>query len=209
MVFPPPGIDLIGGNLGGVGGQVAGDLAQTALLSDRDGRLVERHAAADRHEVALAGLHGDLGRVEERRIAVVDHDVPPVDAPRRVAPRCKGHGLLHEFLFESGLDGVGGVVEHRDVNGLVAHSSHRRGTTGPGLADLTHAGPLTVGGDARRERATGRRRRAGGSRGKGDARAREHHGGNGQLQCRSGESSSQHRRCLQCPPSYDWVSICP
>ena len=50
------GVDLIGGEFRCVGHDIATDLAQPALLTHRDRGLVERHATAHRHEIALAGL---------------------------------------------------------------------------------------------------------------------------------------------------------
>ena len=111
-------VDLVGGENGGVRDDVAADLSQPALLTDGDRRLVEGHAAADRHEVALAGRGRLLRRVEQRGVTVVDHDVAPVDASRRVAPVGEGLGLLGELRLESGVNGVGGVVEHGNVDGL-------------------------------------------------------------------------------------------
>ena len=109
-------VDLVGGKNRRVRDDVAGDLSQSALLTDRDGGLVEGHAAADRHEVALAGRCRLLRRVEERGVPVVDDDLAPVDTPRRVAPIGKRRGLLGKFLLEARRNGVGGVVEHRDVD---------------------------------------------------------------------------------------------
>ena len=80
------GVDLIGGEFRCVGHDVATDLAQPALLTHRDRGLVEGHATADRHEVALAGLLGHLRRIEQGAVAVVDDDLAAVDAARGVAP---------------------------------------------------------------------------------------------------------------------------
>ena len=72
------GVDLVGGQVGSVRDDIAADLSQAALLTDGDRRLVEGHAAADRHEVALAGRGCLLRHVEQRGVTVVDHDVASV-----------------------------------------------------------------------------------------------------------------------------------
>ncbi len=151
-------VDLVRGQVGGVRDDVAGDLSQPALLTDGDGWLVEGHAAADSHEVALAGRGRLLRRVEQRGVTVVDDDVATVDATRGVAPVGERHGLLGELRFQTRLDGVRGVVEHGDVDGLGSHAAHRGGTAGSRLADLADPGPDAVGRRARRQRPSGRRR---------------------------------------------------
>ena len=142
--------------IGCVRDDIAGDLSQPALLTDRDGGLVEGHAAADGHEVALAGRCCLLRRVEQRRVAVVDDDLAPVDAPGGVAPVCERSGLLDELHLESRMDGVGGVVEYGDVDGLIAHTADGGCTAGSRFAYFADPGPVAVGGGARRQSPTRR-----------------------------------------------------
>ena len=152
--------------VGRVRDDVAADLSQPALLTDRHGWLVEGHAAADRHEVALAGRCRFLRRVEQRGVSVVDHDLAPVDAPRGVAPVRERGGLLDELHLESRSNGVGGVVEHGDVDGLGAHTADRGGTARTWFAYLADPGPDAAGElDADVAARSGRRRECDGSPG--------------------------------------------
>ena len=150
------GVDLIGGEFRCVGHDIATDLAQSALLTHWNRRLVEGHATADRHEVALAGLGGHLRRIEQGGVAVVDDDLAAVDAARGVAPVREGLGLLGKLCLQARLDRVGSVVEHCDVDGLIPYPAHRGGSTGTRFADFAQAGPRTVGGGAGRQHAAGR-----------------------------------------------------
>jgi hypothetical protein len=63
--------------------------------------------------------------VEQGGIAVVDHDLAPVDAPGGVAPVCERSSLLYEFFLEPRNNGVGGVVELGDLYGLGAYPADR------------------------------------------------------------------------------------
>ena len=76
------------------------DLAETTSHADRDRRRVEDEAAADRHEILLAGLVHHLGGVEEPAVVGVDDDVASVNAAGRVAPLGEGVGELGEFYVD-------------------------------------------------------------------------------------------------------------
>ena len=102
------------------------------MLADRHRGLVERHTAADRHEIALAGLARLLRRVEQGGIPVVDHDLASVDPTRGVAPRRERLGLLEELDLEARLDRIGGVVEDGDVDALRSDPPDARRAPGPG-----------------------------------------------------------------------------
>ena len=62
---------------------------QPAGDTDRYARFVEHQASTDGHEVALAGLGGDLAGVEERKISAVDHEVPTIDTPEALHQAAK------------------------------------------------------------------------------------------------------------------------
>ena len=122
----PPGLDLVGPDVLGVHleasrvrlvrDDVGGDVAETAAHPDRHGRLVEDEPAADRHKVLLAGLFGDLARVDQGGVAVMHHDRAPVNAPGGVAPRGERAGELEELLVQAGFSRVTRVGEGCDVD---------------------------------------------------------------------------------------------
>ena len=123
LVLPPPG-RLDRGELRCVGDDIATDLAQPALLTHWDRRLVEGHATAHSHEITLARLRCHLRRIEQGGVAVVDDDLAAIDAACGVAPVREGLGLLGELRLQARLNRVCSIVEHSDVDGLVPHPAH-------------------------------------------------------------------------------------
>src|ERR1019366_10187236 len=112
-----------------------------ATDTDRHRGLIESHAAPDRHEVLLAGLVGDLRRIEERGVPVVHHDRASVDAARCVAPFGEGPGRLEELDVEAGLYRVARIGEGGDVDALRRDAPSGGAAAAPGTADLAHPGP--------------------------------------------------------------------
>ena len=154
------GVDLIGGQFCCVRYEVPSDLSQAALLTDRNGWLVEGHATADRHEVALAGHCRLLRGIEQRGVSVVDHDLPPVDAARGVTPFCERLGLLGNSASSPGLMVLPASLNTAMLMVLEPTPRTEEAPPGPGSHILPTPGhtPLVVTLDA--NVATRRRRRA-------------------------------------------------
>ena len=121
-------IDLQGSVHGLVRDREISDLTEATGDPDGDSGLVEREASTDRHEVLLAGLGGDLRRIEECGIPVMNHDLTAVDSAGRIAPFGKRAGQLEELAIEPGLHRVAGIGKGGDIDRVPGNAPHGGGT---------------------------------------------------------------------------------
>ena len=141
---------------GRVRDDVAADLSQPALLTDRHGRLVEGHAAADRHEVALAGrcrLRCAALNSAASRLSITI--LRPLMPPAALHQSAKAVACWGNSTSSPGVMVLEASLNDGDVDGLGAHTADRGGTARPWFAYLADPGP-----DAARTRRRRRRRAA-------------------------------------------------
>ena len=93
--------------------------ASRGLTSDG----VERVAAADEHEVLLAGLDHLGGAVEELGVEMVDDDLAAVDPAGGVAPLGERVGGVEELLLQAGGGGGTRVAEHAEADRLAGETT--------------------------------------------------------------------------------------
>lgn len=97
------------------------------------------------------------GRVKEGGVSVVHDDPAPVDSARGVAPRGERVRSLVELDVVSRFEGVAGICEHCDIDGVLGHTPGRGSIAArAGPADLAHERPHAVVLDRGRRRRSAR-----------------------------------------------------